>query len=554
MSPMGRPGVPAGRVPSPNDIAPRTVAERLLRRRFLTLSAAAATLAFATDVPALGVAATPERSGVRFVEDPFTLGIASGDPRPDSVLLWTRLAPEPYAADGGLGAERIAVDWEVSLDERFAAVVRRGRVDAHPEYAHSVHVDVRGLLPATEYHYRFRAGDWISGTGRTRTAPWRGAGVASLTLAAVACQAYRDGWYTVHHHLARDDVDLVFHLGDYLYEHPVDRFGGARRHTDRVLPDLFARETVTLTDYRTRYALYKSDPDLKAAHAAHPFVVTWDDHETDDNYAGAVPRDDVPAEGFLARRAAAYRAYWEHQPLRADQLPQGADARMHRRLHWGTLAQFDVLDTRQYRSDQAYGDRPTRPGPESDRPARTLLGPAQERWLIDGWRDSVAKWNVTPQQVCFSARRFDLGEDARVSMDAWDGYGAARERVMGGAEAAGLENWLVLSGDVHVSYAFDIKDDFDDPGSRTVGTEVVCTSVTSGGDGTRRPGNWHTQLAANPHLRFYDGRRGYARIELDHTAARIDFRAVAAVTRRGAPPESAGTFVSEVGAPGLQPA
>ncbi len=297
----------------------------------------------------------------------------------------------------------MTIEWEVSLDEWFAAVVRRGTATAHPEYNHSVHVDVQGLTPGTVYHYRFRAGAWISPAGRTRTAPAAGSGVSSLTLAAVACQAYQDGYYTVHRHLAEEDVDVVFHLGDYLYEYAVNSAGGERRYTDVTLPDVFDRETMTLSDYRLRYSLYKSDEDLQAAHAAHPFVVTWDDHETENNYAASIPENGVSPQEFLARRAAAYRAYWENQPLRSAQLPQGPDALLYRRLHWGTLAQFDVLDTRQYRSDQAYGDRPHPPGPESDDPARTLTGDAQERWLLDGWKASGAVWNVMPQQVCFSS-------------------------------------------------------------------------------------------------------------------------------------------------------
>jgi alkaline phosphatase/alkaline phosphatase D len=217
------------------------------------------------------------------------------------------------------------------------------------------------------------------------------------------------------------------------------------------------------------------------------------------------------------RRAAAYRAYWEHQPLRAEQLPQGPDARLYRRLAWGSLAQFDILDTRQYRSDQAYNDRP-------------------------------------PQQVCFSQRKFDLTTPARVSMDAWDGYRACRDRVMAGAKAAGIDNWMVLTGDVHVGYAFDIKDDFDDPQSKTLGTEITCTSIASGGNGTRKPDNWDTYMKANPHMKFYDGRRGYARVELGRENARVDFRTVSAVNTPGGTISTTASFVTEVGSPGLKSA
>ncbi|CAM5677158.1 Alkaline phosphatase D OS=Streptomyces griseomycini OX=66895 GN=FHS37_000516 PE=4 SV=1 [Streptomyces griseomycini] len=183
-----------------------------------------------------------------------------------------------------------------------------------------------------------------------------------------------------------------------------------------------------------------------------------------------------------------------------------------------------------------------------------MTGAAQERWLLDGWRSSRALWNVVPQQVVFSQRNFDLTAPSRVSMDAWDGYRASRRRVLDGAKAAGIENLMVLTGDVHVGYAFDIKDDFDDPDSRTVGTEVVATSIASGKDGAERPANWDTYMTANPHLRFYDGRRGYVTVELGREAARADFRTVPYVTRPGAPVTTAASFVTEAGEPGLRPA
>ncbi|MEU0742635.1 alkaline phosphatase D family protein [Streptomyces sp. NPDC006134] len=554
MAPTGRHRALAEHAFSPHDAVLRAAARHLGRRRFLTVTAATAALAFTTNLPARGAVAAPRLEAARINKDPFTLGVASGDPLPDSVVLWTRLAPEPFEADGGLGEQRVTVEWEVAEDEYFALVAQRGTAEAHPEYAHSVHVDVRGLEPGTSYYYRFRTGSWISPAGRTLTAPEAGDGTSTLRLAAVACQAYQDGYYTPLRHLAEDDVDVVFHLGDYLYEYAVNSVGGERRYTDRTLPDVFNRETMTLADYRLRYSLYKSDPDLKAAHAAHPFVVAWDDHETENNYAGSIPENGVPPQEFLVRRAAAYRAYWENQPLRAAQLPQGPDAQLYRRLHWGTLAQFDILDTRQYRSDQAYADRPHPPGPESDDPARTMTGDAQERWLIDGWRASNALWNVMPQQVCFSQRKFDVTADASMSMDAWDGYRASRDRIVAGAKAAGVDNWMVLTGDVHVAYAFDIKEDFDDPQSKTLGTEITSTSVASGKDGVEKPANWDTYMKANPHLKFYNGKRGYVRVAFDQEAARIDFRTVSAVTTPGAPVTTAASFVTEAGSPGLKPA
>ncbi|MCX4998585.1 alkaline phosphatase D family protein [Streptomyces longwoodensis] len=546
--------MPPRREPARHPATFRAAARRIGRRRFLTTGAAAMALAFAVDLPRTGVAAAAEMNAARIDSDPFTLGIASGDPQPGSVVLWTRLAPAPYQPDGGLPAERIDVDWEVARDPAFATVVSRGTATAHPEFHHSVHVEVAGLDPDRVHYYRFRAGTWLSETGRTRTAPEQGAVVPSVRFALTACQAYQDGYFTAYRHLAEDDVAFVLHLGDYIYEYAVDAVGGARNYTDRTVPSLYDREAASLEDYRLRYALYKSDPDLRAAHAAHPFVVAFDDHETENNYAGSIPENAVPPEEFLLRRAAAYRAYWENQPLRTAQQSVGPDLQLYRRLHWGQLAQFDVLDTRQYRSDQAYGDVAHIPGPESTDPARTMTGATQERWLLDGWRSSRAVWNVVPQQVTFAQRKLDLNPVAKVSMDAWDGYPTARRRILDGAKAAGLDNLMVLSGDVHVGYAFDLKDDFDAPSSRTLGTEIVATSITSGKDGSQRPGNWDTYMSANPHLKFYDGRRGYATVQLGLSRARADFKTVPYVTRPGAAISTAASFVTEVGRQGLTPA
>ncbi|MFJ6578544.1 alkaline phosphatase D family protein [Streptomyces sp. NPDC091368] len=532
----------------------RAAARHLARRRFLTVTGAAAALAFATQLPVAGAAAAAELDGRGVTENPFTLGVASGDPLPGSVLLWTRLAPRPFEPGGGLPARRVGVRWELADDERFTRTVRRGLAVAHPEFRHALHVEVEHLAPGRVYFYRFRVGEWTSPVGRTRTAPAPDARTTGLKLAAVSCQAYHEGYFTAYGHLAREDVDVVFHLGDYLYEYAVNATGGARAYTDRRLPGVFDRETLTLEDYRLRYGLYKSDPDLRAAHAAHPFVVTWDDHETENNYAGDTSEDDVPPEEFLLRRAAAYRAYWEHQPLRPAQRPQGPDMRLYRRLSFGRLAQFDILDTRQYRSDQAYGDGWHAPGPDTEDAARTLTGAAQERWLLDGWRASRARWNVLPQQVVFSERRDRPTADYTVSMDAWDGYAASRRRILAGAESAGVENLMVLTGDVHVGIGLDIKADFRDPASRTLGTEIVTTSITSGRNGADRPSNYDRIIEANPHVKFYSGRRGYVTVALGTESARADFRTVPYVTTPGAPVATAGSFVTEAGDPGLKPA
>lgn len=534
----------------------RAAARHLARRRFLTVTGAAAALALGTHLPqtAHAAQAAPSLDPDALDKDPFTLGVASGDPLPDSVVLWTRLAPEPYQADSGLPPEPVTVQWELAEDTAFERRVGGGEVTAHPEFHHSVHVEPDGLEPRRRYYYRFRVGSWTSPVGSTRTAPAADEQPGSMRFAAVSCQAYHQGYFTALKHLAAEqDIDVVFHLGDYLYEYAVDSAGGARKYPDTVLPALFNKETETLTDYRLRYSLYHLDPDLQAAHAAHPWIVTWDDHETENNYADDTPESGGPAEDFLIRRAAAYRAYYENLPLRLPQRPDGADLRLYRRLHYGRLAQFDVLDTRQYRDDQANGDGWQVPTTESEDPARTITGASQERWLTEGWQNSGAVWNVVPQQVVFSRRRNRTQAPHPLSMDAWDGYPGSRQRVLDGARAAGVENLVVLTGDVHVHYAMDIKDDYDDAASRTRGVELVTTSVASGMDGAEHPDNWQEMLAANPHLKFYDGRRGYLLVTLDEQQLRADYRAVSKVTTPGGTVSTAASFVSRAGDAGLRP-
>ncbi|MGI5527834.1 alkaline phosphatase D family protein [Streptomyces syringium] len=494
---------------------------------------------------------TPQSS----TENPFTLGVASGDPLPDSVVLWTRLAPRPHEPGNGLPREgAIPVDWELARDEHFRRVVRCGTAQARAEDSYTLHVDPRGLDADSVYWYRFRTGCWTSPTGRTRTAPDPQAAVGSLRFAMVSCQQYDEGYYTALRHLADEDLDAVFFLGDYIYENAIDARAGVRDYTDNPLPDFYNHWLIDLDDFRQRYALGRTDPDLQAAHAAHPWYVTWDDHEVENNYAGDISQDNLPPEQFRARRAAAYRAYWENMPLRRAQRPVGADLRLHRRFQYGRLAQFDILDTRQYRSDQAYGDGWKYPGPESENPARTLTGAEQERWLLDSWRESTATWNVLAQQVVFSQRKNTTAARSKVSMDAWDGYPASRARVLAGARQAGIENLVVLTGDVHVNYAMDIKEDFNAPDSRTLGVELVGTSVSSGFDGDDRPHDWSGMLAANPHMKFYNGRRGYVIVTLDPERLRADFRTVSGVVVPGAPVTTAASFVSLAGAPGFRPA
>jgi len=505
--------------------------------------AGAAGLAAVTQSPL----ARAGRDRSRVAGYPFTLGVASGDPAPDGAVLWTRLAPTPLSG-GGMPQRRVPVEWEVASDEAFRRPVQRGTATARPELGHSVHVELEGLEPGREYYYRFRAAGELSPVGRAVTTPALGAAVDRLRFAFVSCSQYEHGFFTAYGHLAREEVDLVVHLGDYIYEYAPDVYrapgGNVRLHE--------GNEIVSLRDYRDRYGQYKSDPDLQAAHARAPFVVTWDDHETDNNWADEVPEDGQRRDVFLRRRANAFQAYYEHMPLRRAQRPRGTDLRLYRRLAWGDLATFNVLDTRQYRSDQACEDRFNSNCEERFDPARTLTGAEQERWLFEGLEDSRSRWNVLAQQVFFAQADFTAGPDVGINPDAWDGYVASRDRVLDAIQERRVDNPVVLTGDVHANWANDLKADFSDPASATVGSELVCTSITSGGDGSDQVRNQETVLAENPHIRFANNQRGYVRCEVDRRQWRTDFQVVPYVKRPGAPVSTRQSFVIEAGRPGLQ--
>ncbi len=450
---------------------------------------------------------------------PFSLGIASGDPAPDGFVIWTRIAPEPLAPDGGMGMGVAPVKWQVASDDRFNQVVAEGEALARPELAHSVHVEVTGLSPDRPYWYRFEIQNERSLRGRARTLPAGGASPDALRFGVAGCQNYEEGYYTAYRHLAREDVAFVYHYGDYIYEYGGDpvrpSFSGdliqpVRLHEGRMLFDI--------TDYRRRYAQYKLDADLQRAHAAHAFLMTMDDHEVENNWVGTIPQDDTPPEIFQLRRAQAFQAWYEHMPVRRSAFPRPDGLLAHRAFQWGDLAQFSLLDTRQYRSDQVCGDQWSTPCADVSIAGRTVLGREQEAWLDRNLSRGKARWNVIAQQIMMMSldRRTRDEPEKFVNLDSWGGYEVARQRLL--ERMAGLDNVVVLTGDEHQNYAGLLHHR-----DRPVGVEFVATSISSGGNGQDlRPGSDRI-LANNPQLKFINNQRGYVLCEVDRDEWRTDF-------------------------------
>ena len=508
------------------------------RRRFLQCLAA---LGVSTGFPAR--AQLNEKPG--FAKDPFTLGVASGYPRPGSVTLWTRLAPVGAAPGGGMAPEVVPVAWEIARDEAMKNVAASGTAYAAPEWAHAVHVEPAGLQPNRPYWYRFRAGEAQSPVGRTRTAPGPQSKPARLRFAFASCQQYEQGYYGAYRHMAADQPDLVLHLGDYIYESSWGR-DHVRKHN--------TPEAVALDDYRARHALYKSDPDLQAAHGACPWLVTWDDHEVNNDYAADRSEAPFPREWFLARRAAAYKAWYEHMPVPRWMLPAGPHMRIYTRLVYGNLATFYVVDNRQFRAPQSC-PRPGQGGgntvdaaecAELADPQRSLLGATQEQWLEAGLGASRSLWNVLGQQTLMAQlNRSDAGGKS-VWTDGWDGYPAARRRLL--EQMAKVSNPVVVGGDVHAFYVSQLKSDFDDPASPVVASEFVGTSISS----QHGAQDWlDKRRPANPHVLLADGRyRGYVRAEVTPKRMQVDLRAMESVQTRDAGCNTLASFVVEDGRPG----
>ncbi|MFC7264786.1 alkaline phosphatase D family protein [Streptomyces lutosisoli] len=505
------------------------------RRHFLTASAAVLGAAASAQLWLPGVARaaeTPLPDGV------FTLGIASGDPLPDAVVLWTRLAPDPLNG-GGMPDRAVSVEWEIAEDSRFRKPARRGTAQALPEYGHSVHVDVRGLRPDRAYWYRFRAEGQLSPTGRTRTAPHPHSSGGSLRIALASCQNWQNGYFTPYADMLDQDPDVVLFVGDYIYESKPSATA-VRRHEG-------SDEPYTLVQYRNRYAQYRTDPHLAAMHANAPWVVTFDDHEVDNDFAGEIPQDPDKQshDAFVARLTAAYQAYYEHMPVRATAIPDGPHIQMYRRLDFGRLVRLNVLDTRQFRSNQATSQE----GAED--PSLTMLGAEQKEWLLDGLHHSPTRWNLIASQIMMAETDLQVGEGKLWYYDAWDGYQAERNALM--EEFASIRNPVVMTGDRHLTMISDLKEDFADPDSDIVGAEFVGTSISSGGDQdqTAFHAEWDPRMADNPHWKFIDAHRGYHLFDIDRGGIDAQVRVPETVLQPDAASSTLARLRVEAGEPGV---
>ncbi len=492
-------------------------------------------------------------SQVRFTSDPFTLGVASGSPTHEGVVLWTRLVQ----AHDTLPPQDITVGWEVAHDAQFAQVVASGQTTASAALAHSVHAEVQGLAPDRWYFYRFMAGSAISATGRTRTFPAPGARANTLRLAYASCQHWEHGYFSAYRHMLAEDLDAVMFLGDYIYE-----YTGSSRGVRRVP----ASASVTLDEYRARYALYKSDVDLQRMHSACPWLMTWDDHEVQNDYAGTTPGDKGPAVAdFAARRAAAYQAYYEHMPLRASVLTQalgglshGAAMRIYGKVAYGNLATLYLLDDRQYRDPQActkggvLGSSTVNPEHCAlwNEPRRTLLGAQQEQWLNQSFGADKAVWNVLGQQTVFGQRDLKPGPGQVLSNDGWDGYAPARTRLTDAMQRYKLANPVILGGDVHSNWVGHVKADYARLDSARIGVEFCGTSITSHGGSNERLAS---VLSENPHFVLADReRRGYGVVEFTPQKLTTTLRVVEDVTRQDSGIETLASFTVQQGRPELE--
>lgn len=515
------------------------LAERFVasRREFLMAGGSLAILPLASQIAPGAV-----RSRTAWASDPFTLGVASGEPSSSGMVLWTRLLIDPVNI-GGNPKGPIEVVWELSDDPSMKTILKSGKVLTTEALGHSVHVQVHGLESNRWYWYRFHSGDASSPIGRTRTTPGSEQMVDELRFAFASCQHYESGLYTAYEHMVSEELDLILHLGDYIYEGAPGR-SSLRKHN--------SPEIVSLDDYRNRYGLYKSDEQLKAAHAYAPWLVVWDDHEFDNNCAGLISEELwVDPREFALRRANAYQAYYENQPLGVGSMPIGADMKLYRDIAYGKLASFAMLDTRQYRSDQPNGDGAKKLDGGVMHPKSTMLGSQQEAWLFAHLQESEARWNVLGQQVMVGRVGRSSGESKLYSMDQWSGYDAPRKRLLGHLKQMEKANTVVLTGDIHSNWANELYEDFDKLDAAPVAVEFVGTSISSGGNGYAKSKQEDELFRENPFIKFHNAERGYVSCRVTEGQWQTFYRTVEYVDRPGAELQTRAEFVVEHNRPQL---
>jgi alkaline phosphatase D len=479
---------------------------------------------------------------------PFAYGVASGDPWPGSVVLWTRVTPTPESTPGSEAGPEVRVDWQVARDAAFTEPVAGGTVTTGPWRDHTVKVLAGGLRPSTTYFYRFVLDGVRSPVGRTRTAPGPGSLPGGLRFGVVSCSNWQAGYFSAYRHLAaRGDLDAVLHLGDYLYEYGPGEYGYGPNDVD-VRSHRPPHEMVSLRDYRRRHAQYKTDADLQALHATAPWIPTWDDHESANDAYGSGAENHQPAsEGeWRARRAAAYRAYDEWMPVRLSaSVALGDGNQIYRRLNFGRLADLSMLDLRSYRSRQVAHQL----GGVGD-PNRRITGDPQMAWLKDGLAGSSALWKLVGNPVMIAPVVFpplprELSRMAGdrsgpvppdgvpYNLDQWDGYTADRHELFDHLADHGIEGVVFLTGDIHSAWANDLPADAGTyPASPSLATEFVCTSVTSNNldDMTGSPPRTTSLTveagiqADNRHVRYLDfDSHGYSVLDVTPQRVQMDY-------------------------------
>jgi alkaline phosphatase D len=529
----------------------RAFPSRLTRRRLVTGAASAGLALIAAPAMLRHAVAQSWHAG-----NPFSLGVASGAPRPDGFVLWTRLAPQPRSSDpeapAGMTGGDVTITYEIAADAAMRDVVQHGEAIAEQVFAYSVHLDVAGLQPGRPYWYRFTSGDATSPVGRAITLPAAGASLDRLRFGFVSCSNYEHGYFSAYRHLIDEQPEVVLFLGDYIYETIEENRPIVRRHSDGI-------EAATLPTYRNRYTQYRLDQDLQRLHAEVPALVTWDDHEVQNDYADQWSEYfDDPAQ-FLLRRAAAYQAFYEHMPMRPVlSRPNGPLMRVYDRFTFGDLIEISMIDGRQYRSREACYGPPNKGGghlesnascPERLAAGRTMMGFAQEAWLYSGLAHTNAQWNVIAQDVLMAQYRQKRYDVEGFWTDDWDGYPANRARLLKRIHDTNVSNPVVVGGDSHSFFANDLRLDFDDPASPVVATEFVGTSISAYGP----PYDLIAQtLTENPHVHFFESRRrGYVCVDLERAHMQVRMRVVSDAHDANADISTLKTFAVESGHPGV---